>query len=352
MRGRLLIPLALVLLVLVALPLAALTETGVEDEVRGALGVENVDCEPQTDEDSAWRQGPPLPFDLDEPRAATVGGQIYLAGGITDVRQVSDVKLLLDPSDQFHRFDPRSGTYEELAPVPRPLNHMAVVAHDGGVYVIGGYGESLDEGTSSGFYRYDVAGGRWSRLPDLPRPLAAMAAGVVGERLIVAGGARDSVPVSDAYAFDFASRRWSTLPDIPGPREHVGSVGLGGRLYVLGGRTPKSFAVKTAESYDVAARRWVSLPPMPVGSGGLGVVSVRGRPVAVAGGNDLAETVTGAVQELAPDGTWEELPSLRTPRHGHATAVADGKIWVFGGSPCAYFNATDDVEWLPLTAAR
>jgi N-acetylneuraminic acid mutarotase len=348
MRGWLLLPIALVACVVVGLPVAALTDSGVENELRGSLGFDTDDCTATVDLDSAWREGPELPLELDEPRAATIDGKIYLAGGITAITSLPG-RLLLEPSALLLRFDPETERYEELAPMPRALNHIGVVAHGGNLYVLGGYGETLDENTASGFYRYDVDRNRWSRMPDLPEPRAAMAAGVVGDRLILAGGALDNVPMADVFAFDFGARRWSRLPDMPAPREHTGAVALGGKLYVFGGRSPKSSAVRTAAAYDVAKRRWQRLAPMPVASGGLIVVPVGNRPVALGGGNDLAETVTAAVQELAPaSGRWTDLPGLRTARHGHGASVADGKIWVFGGSPCAYFNATDDVEWLPV----
>jgi streptogramin lyase len=71
--------------------------------------------------------------------------------------------------------------------------------------------------------------------------------------------------------------------------------------------------------------------------------------VAIGGGNDEAGTVTGAVQAFDPKrGEWTRWPDLRTPRHGHGAEVADGRIWVFGGSACAYFNATERVESLPI----
>jgi hypothetical protein len=58
------------------------------------------------------------------------------------------------------------------------------------------------------------------------------------------------------------------------------------------------------------------------------------------------------VQEWDPKTSdWTLLSGMRTPRHGHATAVAMNRIWVFGGSPCAYFNSTDSVEDLKLSGA-
>jgi N-acetylneuraminic acid mutarotase len=349
MRRWHLIPLGIVLLVVIGLPVAAFTNTGLERDLREGFGIETGECEPMTDLSSAWTTAASLPYDLDEPRGAAIGDQIYLVGGITGLEHGANERLLLEPSDELTGFDPKTETFTALAPLPQKLNHIGVVSHHGDLYVLGGYGHTLDTGTRASFYRYDPETDRWSRMPEMPEPRAAMAVGVVGEQLVVAGGARDNVPRSDAFAFDFRTRRWTRLPDMLSRREHVGATVVGDRLYVLGGRAPASLAVDTAESYDVSERRWRRLSPMLTGSGGLGVVSIDGEVIAVGGGNDGAGTVTGAVQEWDPRAErWSYLSAMRTPRHGHATVAAGDRIWVFGGSPCAYFNATDSVEELDL----
>lgn len=352
MRWQLL-PIAAVVAAVVVLPVLAFTDTSAENDLRDALGLETAGCEPMTDDSSRWQSGPSLPFKLDEPRAAAVDGQIYIAGGGTDFTELPNGQLLLESSDRVLRFDPGSGRYAEVAPLPQPLNHIGIVAHDGHLYVLGGYGDRLDTSVSKAFYRYEPARDSWSRMPDLPAARGAMAAGVVGDRLIVAGGAVARKPRSGAFAFDFRTERWSHLPSMPDAREHVGATAVDGEVYVLGGRTLRSFAVPTAAVYDVRDRRWRRLPPLPVPTGGLAVVAAGGEPIAIGGGDDGAGTVTGAVQRWDPQARrWRLLPRMRTPRHGHAAAIAGGRIWVFGGSPCAYFNATDSVEWLPLPAAQ
>jgi N-acetylneuraminic acid mutarotase len=352
MRGWHLIPLAVILVVLIGLPLAALTDTGVEHDVRKELGLSTGECEPTTNLASAWVSGPAMPFKIDEPRAVAMDGAVYIVGGITDVEEEADGELLLEPSNELTRFDPGSGRFTELEPMPRPLNHSGVVAYDGDLYVFGGYGRSRTSDTSNGFWRYDPDLDEWSRMPDMPVPRAAMAAGVVDDQLVVAGGARDSEPYSQTYAFDFESGKWNRLPDMLSKREHVGAAVIGDKLYVLGGRAPESLAVDTAESYDVSEERWTKLPPMLVGAGGLGTVSADGKVIAVGGGNDGAATVTAAVQEFDPrTSKWSRLSDMRTPAHGHATAVLGDRIWVFGGSPCPYYNASDSVEDLDLGKA-
>jgi N-acetylneuraminic acid mutarotase len=335
MRGWLAIPIAIVVALLVALPVAALTETGIEKDVKDVTGFEDESCDPPTNLASPWLEGPPLAEPRDEPRAIAIGERVYLVGGTVGIEELSPDHFLLDPTDELTRFDPDSGRYEEEATLPRPLNHVGLTAYRGDIF------------------RYDPDANRWSRLPDMPEPRAAGAVGVIDGRLIWAGGARSSVAKSDVFAYDFRTRRWSRLPSMHSRREHVGEAVLDGKLYVLGGRAPHSTAVDTAERLDPRTGSWERLPPMPVPSGGLAGVSIDDAVVAVAGGNDDAETVTGAVQKFDPEtGKWRLLPALRTARHGHGAAVVDGEVWVFGGSQCAFFNPTDKVEHIRLEELR
>lgn len=353
MRGWLLVPVVLVVAVLVALPAAALTETGLEKDVKEAVGLDLDECAPEPNLASPWVVGPNLAEPRDEPRAIAIGGKAYLIGGTTGVERLPDERHRLDASDQLTRFDPRSRRYEELAPMPQALNHVGVAAYRGDLYVAGGYGELVDADTRRTFYRYDPQTDRWTRLPDLPEPRAAGAVGILNNRLIYAGGARDSVAQSDVFAYDFRDDRWSRLASMHSRREHVGEAIDEGKLYVLGGRGRVSLALDTAERYDPQTGKWERLPPMPVPSGGLSAVEVDGKVMAVGGGNDGAETVTGAVQEYNPKSDeWTRLPDLHTPRHGHGATIVGERIWVFGGSDCAYFNATDSVESLRLEEAR
>lgn len=353
MRSRVAIPILLVLALLVALPAVALTESGVEKDVKEAVGLDLDECEPATNLASPWLEGPALAEPRDEPRAVAIGDSIYLVGGTTGIEEIAADSYVLDASDELTRFDPRSGRYEQLAPLPRPLNHVGLTVYRGDIYVAGGYGRLVDAKTSRAFFRYDPETDRWSRLPDMPAPRAAGAVGVLDGRLIWAGGAKNSIARSEVYAYDFRTRRWSQLSSMRSRREHVGEAALGGKLYVLGGRAPHSTAVDTAERFDPDSGKWEALPAMPVPSGGLAAISLADAVVAVSGGDDNAETVTGAIQEFDPaSDEWRLLPELRTARHGHGATVTEDEVWVFGGSDCAFFNATDKVEHVPVEDLR
>lgn len=342
------LPLAFVAAVLAGLAIIGLTESSVEREVKGVLGY-STGCQPMIDVGSAWQPGPALATPTDEPRGVALDGSVYLLGGVTGIEPLESGDVVVNEVATVTRFDPATGRYRDVKPMPEPGNHIGTVSHEGALYVLGGFAPRLDRPAKGRFSRYLVAQRRWEELPPMPRPRGAMAVGVIDDRIIVAGGASAGRATRRVDAYDLETGRWSRLADMPTAREHVAGAVVDGSLYVLGGRDARTDALDTAASYDPRTDRWERLPPMPVAAGGLDAAAVGGAVIGVGGGNDRAGTVTAAVQRFdIRTGRWSRLPDLRTPRHGHATAVAGDRLWVFGGSPCAYFAATDLVEWLAL----
>lgn len=348
------IPLAFVGALLVGLAVLGLTESSLEREIKEVFGY-STGCQPTIDARSPWQPGPALPSPRDEFRGVVVDGSVYLVGGVTDIEQLPSGGIELTESPTVTRFEPGTESYHDGQPLPEPANHVGTVAHDGVIYVLGGFAPRLDRPAKARFSRYLVAENRWEELPPMPAPRGAMAVGVIDDRIIVAGGASADRETRRVDAYDLETGRWSRLADMPTAREHVAGAVVDGSFYVLGGRDAGTDALDAAARYDPRTDRWERLPSMPVATGGLDAVAVDGAVIGVGGGNDRAGTVTGAVQRFDPrTGRWSRLPDLRTPRHGHVTAVAGDRLWVFGGSPCAYYAATDLVEWLslPTTGAQ
>jgi Kelch motif len=354
---RTVLPLAFVGLVLSAGLVAGLTDTTAERWLKRELGLPHT-CIPETSESAGWRAEDPLPAPIDEPRAVTIAGRIYVAGGIAEIlfpEEESDdpgapARVPVRSVRDFTRYDPRSGRFEPLAPMPEALNHIGLVKHGDDIYAVGGHGERLYGGDArAALFRYSLAQDRWTRLPDMPTPRGALAVGVIGDRLYAAGGMTSGRPLGRPVAalevFDFERRRWSRGPDMPAPREHVAGAVAGGRLYVLGGRNVSTDSLPAATRFSPATGRWEELPPLRVPSGGLEGLAVDDDVVVMGGGDDRRGTVTGAVQRFdTASGRWSALPDMRTPRHGFAAALVGDRIYTMGGSPCAMFAASDTIE--------
>lgn len=131
---------------------------------------------------------------------------------------------------------------------------------------------------------------------------------------------------------------WRTEPGLaaPGLPELAGAV-LDGIIYLAGGQgwdggdTP-SYPVDTLLAYEPGSGHLATVSTLPVALDHGLLVAYRGD-LYLAGG--LAED--RAVSELwrfsPSDGSWEQLPSMRQARGGHAGAVIGDRLYVVGGGP-------------------
>lgn len=348
---------------LLALASAVVVAPSVRREARGFLGLHKPlgACVPRTEAvrlpggtptKLRWEEHGAFPLARDELRAAVVGGVVYVGSGVRPGR----TSLGLEPVGDLFAFDPLTGEYERLPDLPRRLDHPAVAASDGQLYVVGGY---VDSKPVADAWRYSPQDRRWARLPPLSVPRGGAAAAIVRGLLIVVGGssgrheganpeANSVVEVLEPNAS--AWRRW---PDLPTARHHHAVATLGRFVYAVGGRGSNDMSLPTVERLGVATRRWEKLAPLPLGSGGVALVAIRDRVlVAIGGGDDAEGWVTPATwaYDVRSD-RWHRLPDLNVARHGHAAAAFGGQAYVFGGSPCPGYGATDAVERLDVVEA-
>jgi N-acetylneuraminic acid mutarotase len=288
-----------------------------------------------------WRSEPvPLPDARDEIRTAVVGSDVYLLGGLgQNGRSTARV-------DIFHA---GKGRYTRPADLPDDLDHIGAVAYRGQIYVTGGWSDGTP---NNRMWRYSPRTKQWTELASMKVSRGAPAIAAADGKIYVAGGTphNQEQPYDSIEVYDIADDRWLPGPNIPTARHHVGSALLGNDIYVVGGRTPNDFQLDTFEALDVASGKWDELPSMPAGSGGTAAVAADGKLVAIGGGSDSERWVTAATWQYDPaTRRWERLQNLEVPRHGHGAANVNGRIYVFGGSPCAGFGFTEVVESRPAS---
>jgi hypothetical protein len=296
----------------------------------------------------SWHTEAELPRALAELEAATLGRRVYVFGGQTAHGRSVRTMSSYSPGAARHAAEPE---------LPRRLDHTASAVRDGRLYVTGGY---TDGNPKAGLWRYSPNARRWTQLPSMRTPRAGHGAAIIGQRLYVVGGGPRTFPDESVAPhrmleiYDFAKRHWYAGPDMPTGRHHVAATAHEGKLYVIGGRTPGDFSVDTVERYDPARQRWERLPGVPLGVGDAKAVSVGDRIVLTGGDEEKGWTegagwVTPAAWEFDSRATaWRRLPDLGTPRHGHAAALLDGRLLVFGGTPCPGYARLKTAESLDL----
>jgi N-acetylneuraminic acid mutarotase len=157
-----------------------------------------------------------------------------------------------------------------------------MVAHDGQLYVIGGVGPE-----PATVLVYDPTQDRWSRLasplPTLREHLAAVA--LDGRIYVIGGRWRGQGNLAAVEILDPASAQWSAAAAMPTPRGGLTASPLGGRIHVGGGEDLSSGETFAAhEVYDPATARWTAAAPLPTPRHGLASGVIDGRWYVVGGG--------------------------------------------------------------------
>ncbi len=285
-----------------------------------------------------WRTLAPSTVARTEVAAARIGDGAYVVVGFAAPGGAT--------TDIVERYDLRLNRWSRVAPIPQAVNHAAAVAHEGDLYVVGGYTAASGlVAETNALWRYEPVAGRWTKLRGAPTARGAIAAGVIGDRLYVAGGARGGAALTTLEIYDFKRRRWSRGPSMRTAREHLAGAVQGGAFYVLAGRAGGLNNFRVAERYVPARRRWERLPAMRRARGGIAAAAVNGR-IVVVGGEENAGTIAEVESFDPATRRWRAETRLKTPRHGLGAVSYRGWIVVMQGGPSPGLFFSDVTEAL------
>ncbi len=328
----------------IAIGLSLLAACGGDDGPMGQPDARAVDASgagcPTT---APWAAAPPLARGpTQETAAVAVAGKLYVLGGFDERGAVlADVQV----------FDPATCAWSAGPPLPTAVHHANAAVVDGTIYVVG----------AMVTISFRAIGDVWALTPGVDltwRPRASMPAGsergaavvgVIGGRIVVAGGLRGGA-VAEVSAYDPVADAWDRgLPPLPEPRDHACGGAIGDALYVVGGRRGSIGSIAATTYAWTAAGGWATRAPMPTARGGTACGVVEGRLIVV-GGEGNAATATGVFAEVeafdAAADRWTALAPMPTPRHGLAAAVAGGRLHVPGGADRQAFAAVATHEVL------
>ena len=171
-----------------------------------------------------WRRLPRMPAPRAAAGAAIVGGKLYVVGGVEAPGRLA--------RDAFS-FDLEASRWSTIRG-PRPREHLGAAALGGRVYAVAGRTGGLDSNLDV-VEAFDPRSGRWRAVAPVPGTRGGTAAAAVAGRLVSAGGEEPGGTIDDVYAYSPASRRWTQLPSMRTSRHGLGLVGWRGRAYALAG---------------------------------------------------------------------------------------------------------------------
>jgi hypothetical protein len=269
--------------------------------------------------------------------AVTHDGWIYVYSGHVGTAHAHSKENL---SRGFYRRRVEGGAWESL-PLDEPVQGLALVAHGGFLYRVGGMtadnhvNEPAALTSKSTFARFDPVARRWDHLEPLPAGRSSHDAAVIGSKLYVVGGwqlAGDDEGQwhSEMLVFDLAEpdAGWRSILQ-PFQRRALAASHHQGKLYVIGGMNGLEEVDRSVDIFDPATSQWSTGPAFPgEGMNGFGVSAWNHGEELIASGSD------GVVYRLSDDGTgWDEIQRLNTPRFFHRIVPGTGEnLLVLGGA--------------------
>jgi hypothetical protein len=278
-----------------------------------------------------WETLPPLPVALEGAVGAVIGQMLYVVGGGNNATLAFNFSL-----NQWTNLP-------GVRPFPSAYHSIEVISNR--LYLIGGLSGPAVGKTQI----YDPATNGWSVGPALPYSIGICATAVLLDGLYVSAPDSEN-PLRNLLArFSLSDNRWTTnLPGMPQTRIHAAAGTDGAHLFLFGGRNPAAAnndGTDTVQVYDPISNSWVSsagpgawILPLPQARCGMGKALFRDGRFYVMGG----ETTFGL--GATPQRTynrvdiyyvalnqWSAGTPMLTARHGFASVLHDGRIYVAGG---------------------
>ncbi|MGZ4250573.1 MAG: Kelch repeat-containing protein [Solirubrobacteraceae bacterium] len=238
-----------------------------------------------------WSTSRPLPPPLHHLTAVGYDGKLYVVGGYS---QPSDTSA--GAVHNFWRYDPVTGRWAAMPPAPLPRAAAGAAVLGNRLYVAGGRSDTLT--TISGLAIFDFDTGRWSVGPSLHHAREHVAGVAADGAVWILGGRAVGVGnFADVERYTPGAPSWERLAPMPVARSGFQAVDVGGKIVVVGGEGPAG-TIGEVDELDPATGHWTRLPDLPTARHGLGLVAVGPLVYAIEGGPQPGLTTSSVVERL------------------------------------------------------
>ena len=312
---------------------------------------------------SDWKVVTELPTKRVDFATAVVDGKIYLIGG-TFLENAQGRRRENEPGiwrgpfgiSTVEVYDPRTNTWERVADMPAPRANAEAAVVGGKIYVIGGYTGIDNRGENLKVLKvvevYNPQTDTWERKQDMSLPRVRFGTGVVAGRIYAIGGwvhPRDRKPgmpgrIGLVEVYDPDTDTWAKRKSMPTRRTRFGTAVVNDQIYAIGGHGWPQVGNRggpfliNIEAYHPKINRWKKQNSMPNLRRSFSTIVV-GDDIYLIGGLAWPEELVGigkylgTIDVYSPDkGKWSDISSMPTAKAPFASAVVDGRIYVFGGS--------------------
>jgi len=282
----------------------------------------------------AWRTAAPALMKRTEVAAATVAGKIYVVAGFEEPSLGNVLNFAITPA--VEEYDPSTDRWTAKSPMPVGLHHVGIGVVGGRLYVIGGYKQSALSvwGPVATVYRYDPATDVWTERAPMPTARGALSVAVHDGKLYAIGGYEAKANSAAVEVYDPAANSWASRAPLPTPRDHLATATAAGKVYAIGGRLKGDYHrnLSVTEVYDPSSDKWSRTSDLPTARSGITAAETGGR-IYVFGGEGADGTFSQNESYDPSREAWQAMSPMPTARHGLGSAVVDGRVHVISGGP-------------------
>lgn len=264
----------------------------------------------------------------------------------------------------FLRYDTHNDSWTQFT-MPAKLDTKGQHGYEGGsmtgdgknAFLVGGRRGHSGQSSNLAF-RYDVADKAWKQLPDMHEGRTEAAVAAHDGKLFALGGiskgygAGASTVLASAEMYDPATNAWTKLPDMPNPRQRGRAVIVGDKLLVIGGASETHWN-KTQHAVDVLdlnTLQWQAGFKLPTAATHPSVWVDADDQVHVSGGRTPANTHTGTVNSIhevldPATGAVRDARDLPAPEHATGMMAVEVEGRTFAMSAAAYGKEGSSRMW-------
>ena len=176
-----------------------------------------------------------------------------------------------------------------------------------------------------------VPAGTWTRVADMRTARSAHAVVATAQGIyVIAGTGPDGQPVTSVERFDGTA--WAAEATLPGEGLNApAAAAVGNVIYVIGGfGTTTNRPTVAVHAYDTVAKTWSHGPPLPAPRGGHAAAVLNGRIHVFGGGNSVSTIADHSVLD-PKSAAWTERAPLPRSMGSPAAAVLNGTLFSIGG---------------------
>jgi N-acetylneuraminic acid mutarotase len=263
---------------------------------------------------------------------AVVSGKIYAIGGLNDKGELAVNEM----------YDPVTNRWSTKTSMPTARAGFAIAVYESKIYVIGG---SVGDSFTGNMEVYDTINDTWETVTSMPTPRADLSANIVDDKIYLMGGKTYSsgtpkhsqTNVNQVY--DVKTNTWSTNTSMPVALQGYASTVIGSKIYVIGGAKQSTSgvdsSVNTLQIYDTQTGVWDNANSLESPNSYGSAVATSGvmAPTRIyyIGGYSMGVFSDKTVIYNVEEDSWSEGSKMSAPRAYFALATVNDVIYAIGG---------------------